>query len=192
MLRVAKPNFGVKPKRVVGPIKAYICADDWSKRTVAAKTLPMKPRCPPKKRDAKQLKKQDKNRVLRILQTGSCSTSSRFLIEDDGAKSVLWDIGQSAISNSLLYEAVKTVEANETLQEIVTSAVKTRGFGHLLAELSEREDLREFTEAAAANDEPLSLLATVAAEPTLQDILRAIITAPGLGVCCSKSHGGAI
>jgi hypothetical protein len=58
--------------------------------------------------------------------------------------------------------------------------VKTRGFGHLLAELSEREDLREFTEAAAANDELLSLLAAVAADPTLQDILRAIITAPGL------------
>jgi hypothetical protein len=41
------------------------------------------------------------------------------------------------------------------------------------------KDLREFTEAAAANDELFSLLAAVAADPTLQDILRATITAPG-------------
>jgi hypothetical protein len=58
--------------------------------------------------------------------------------------------------------------------------VKTRGFGHLLVELSEREDLREFAESAASNEELFSLLAAVAADPALQEILRAIMTAPAL------------
>jgi hypothetical protein len=69
---------------------------------------------------------------------------------------------------------------SESLPEIVNSVVRTRGFGHLLVELSEREDLRKFAEAAASNEDLFSLLAAVAADHSLQEILRAIMAAPGL------------
>jgi hypothetical protein len=90
------------------------------------------------------------------------------------------NIGQAAVCKSPVYSAVKAVVANGSLQEIVTTVVKTPGFGHLLVELSAREDLREFAETASSNEELFSLLAAMAADASIQKIVCAIISAPGL------------
>jgi hypothetical protein len=63
---------------------------------------------------------------------------------------------------------------------IVTTVVKAPGFGHLLVELSAREDLREFAETASSNEELFSLLAAMAADASILKIVCAIISAPGL------------
>jgi 2-oxoglutarate/2-oxoacid ferredoxin oxidoreductase subunit alpha len=51
-------------------------------------------------------------------------------------------VAESSVGDFKLYSAVAALAENETLPEIVNSIVKTRGFGHLLVELSEREELR--------------------------------------------------
>jgi hypothetical protein len=175
-----KAKFRSQTKRVVGPIKAYFCADAWSKAHGCDEDNAGEAEVSPEKARREAAKEARRESRAEDLKKGIMQYVVKVPIEDEGAKSMLWDIGQSAISKSPLYSAVKAVVANESLQEIVTWVVKTRGFGHLLVELSEHEDLREFTEAAAANDGLFSLLAAVAADPTLLDILRATITAPGL------------
>jgi hypothetical protein len=167
-------------KRVVGPIKAYICADEWSKAhgrdendIDEAEVSPEKAR-----RDAAAAAKRESR--AEDLKKGIKQYVVKVPIVDEGAMSLLWDIGQSAISKAPLYSAVKAVAENEILSDIVTTLVSTRSFSQLLVELSDREDLREFAEAAASNEDLFLLLATVATDPVLQEILRAIVTASAL------------
>jgi hypothetical protein len=108
----------------------------------------------------------------------------RYLVKvpkgDKAVKATIKAVAESAVTESELYSAVAALVESESLPEIVNSVVRTRGFGHLLVELSEREDLRKFAEAAASNEDLFSLLAAVAADHSLQEILRAIMAAPGL------------
>jgi hypothetical protein len=134
-----------------------------------------------KQRDAR---KKDKERKRAEREKIDAEGNAQYIVivpkDNKAVQATMKAVAESAVSQDKLYSAVVALVENENLPEIVTSVVKTRGFGHLLVELSEREDLREFTEAAAANDELFLLLAAVAADPTLQEILRAIMTAPAL------------
>ena len=168
-----KTIFKSQFKRVVGPFKAYICADAWSKAHGCGEDNAGDADVSPATKARREARAEDvKNGVMQYV--------VKVPIEDEGAKSVLWAIGQSAVSKSPLYSAVRAVVATESLQEIVSSVLAAPGSERLLAEISEREDLRAFTEAAASNEDLFSLLAAVAADPTLQEILRVILAAPGL------------
>jgi hypothetical protein len=157
----------------VGPFETYICADAWSKAHGCGEDDAGEAevsKATQRKRDERA--EDVKNGVMQYV--------VKVPIEDEGAKSMLWSIGQSAVSKSPLYSAVRAVVASDSLQEIVSSVLAAPGSERLLAEISEREDLRAFTEAAASNEDLFSLLAAVVADPALQEIVHAIMAAPGL------------
>jgi hypothetical protein len=168
-----KAKFKSQIKHVVGPFETYICADAWSKAHGCGEDDAGEAevsKATQRKRDERA--EDVKNGVMQYV--------VKVPIEDEGAKSMLWSIGQSAVSKSPLYSAVRAVVASDSLQEIVSSVLAAPGSERLLAEISEREDLRAFTEAAASNEDLFSLLAAVVADPALQEIVRAIMAAPGL------------
>lgn len=135
-----------------------------------------------KKAQAKREKDKERKQVDRekIDAEGKMQYIVHVPKKNKAVQATMKAVAESAVSESKLYSAVAALVENEALPEIVTSVVKTRGFGQLLVELSDREDLREFAEAAASNEDLFLLLAAVAADPVLQEILRAIMTAPAL------------
>jgi hypothetical protein len=175
-----KIKFKSETKRVVGPIKAFICADAWSNAHGYDEDDAGEAEISPAK--ARSEAAAEARRVSRAEEKaqGIMQYVVKVPIKDEGAKSMRWSLGQSAISKSPPFSAVSAVMTNESLQAIVTSVSAAPGSEHLLAEISERKDLREFTEAVAANDKLFSLLAAVAADPKLQAIVRAASTVPGL------------
>jgi hypothetical protein len=175
-----KARFKSHIKEVVGPIEMYMSADAWSKAHGCGEDDAGEAEVSPAKARREAANKARQGARAEDLAKGIMQYVVKVPIEDEGAKSMLWSLGQSAINESPLFSAVRAVVTTESLQEIVSSVLASPGSERVLAEISERKDLREFTEAAAANDELFSLLAAVAADPALQAILRAIMTAPAL------------
>jgi len=160
-------------KRVVGPIPAYFCAEALSKAHGCREDNAGTAKVSQATKARQDARAEDKKK-------GIMQYVVKVPKKDQGAKSMLWSIGQSAISESPLYSAVSAVVTSGLLQEIVSSVLAAPGSEGLLAKIAEREDLRAFTEAAASNEDLFSLLAAVVADLALQEILRAIVAEPGL------------
>jgi hypothetical protein len=173
-------NFKRQIKHVVGPFETYICADSWSKAHGCGEDNPSEAEVSPAKARREAATKARREARADGAKKGIMQYVVKVPIEDEGAKSMLWSLGQSALSKSPLFSAVRAVVTTESLQEIVSSILAAPGSERLLAESSERKDLREFTEAAAASEDLFALLAAVAADSSLQEILRATITTPRL------------
>lgn len=154
---------------VVGPFNAYFAADEFAK----AHRCKLGSRDPGKVTDAqRQQTKREKDEKLGIKQ---------FLVRAPTAEGItLKTIAASARGGAPLYSAVKSVAAKKSWQEIVNSVSAAPGRESSQAQISEGIFPGESSEPAAAEEELIALLAAVIADPLLQEVVRAVVAAPGL------------
>jgi hypothetical protein len=102
-----KAKFKSQVKHVVGPFETYVCADAWSKAHGCgednAGEAEVSPATKARREAATEARREAR---AEDVKNGIMQYVVKVPIEDEGAKSMLWSLGQSAVSKSPLFSAV--------------------------------------------------------------------------------------